>query len=105
MLWLLRQVSTLHVWPWSHLVPWLEADIRTRERRRLEGRTTLSSMLKGWRDDAMRLIGFRVAFDPYHNELVMPLTEFLEQPIVEDLLHNGATLQARTLLAECQLSS
>lgn len=33
--------------------------------------------------------------DPYNNSLVMPLHEWVEHPIAEELLHNGATLQAR----------
>ncbi len=31
--------------------------------------------------------------NPYNNSLVMPLHEFVEHPIAEELLHNGATLQ------------
>ncbi len=31
--------------------------------------------------------------DPYDNSLFMPLRTFIEEPIVKDLLHNGAALQ------------
>ena len=31
--------------------------------------------------------------DPYDNVLFMPLRQFVEEPIVKDLLHNGAALQ------------
>lgn len=31
--------------------------------------------------------------DPYNNSLAMPLHEWIEHPIAEELLHNGATLQ------------
>ena len=31
--------------------------------------------------------------DPYNNSLVMPLAEWIEHPIAEELIHNGATLQ------------
>lgn len=31
--------------------------------------------------------------DPYNNSLAMPLHEFVEHPIAEELLHNGGTLQ------------
>ncbi len=33
--------------------------------------------------------------DPYNNSLVMPLHEWVEHPIAEELMHNGATLQVR----------
>ena len=33
--------------------------------------------------------------DPYDNGLYMPLHDFIEEPIVKDLLHNGAALQVR----------
>ena len=31
--------------------------------------------------------------DAYNNSLVMPLHEFIEHPIVHELLHNGGTMQ------------
>ena len=33
--------------------------------------------------------------DPYNNPLVMPLKDFVESPVVADLLHDGAALQVR----------
>lgn len=33
--------------------------------------------------------------DSYNNSLVMPLHEFIEHPIVHDLLHNGGAMQVR----------
>ena len=36
--------------------------------------------------------------DPYNNEVIMPLAEFVEHPDVQDVLHNGATLQASSFL-------
>ena len=43
--------------------------------------------------------------DPYNNSLVMPLHEWVEHPIAEELLHNGATLQvgSRVLEGFCAL--
>ncbi len=35
--------------------------------------------------------------DPYNNELVMPLEEFVKHPIAEELLHNGETFQVHPL--------
>lgn len=76
------KVSTKQVWPWSLLVPWMEADLRVRAARLA----------------AQPASGARVAtVDPYDNPLVMPLAEFLEAPIVADLLHNGAALQVQPL--------
>ena len=31
--------------------------------------------------------------DAYNNSLVMPLHEFIEHPVVHDLLHNGGAMQ------------
>ena len=36
--------------------------------------------------------------DPYvMPEIVMPLQEYIENPIAHDLIHNGATFQVNTL--------
>lgn len=43
--------------------------------------------------------------DPYDNGLFMPLRQFIEEPIVKDLLHNGAALQVGTMLLERHTSS
>lgn len=68
------RVSTRDVWPWEILVPWLEEDIK---RRALENPiSSLSGQL-----------------DPYNNPLIMPLAEFVDAPLVEELLHNGAAIQ------------
>jgi hypothetical protein len=52
-----------------------------------------------WRaskNDSMALSG---SLDPYDNILFMPLTQFLDAPIVQELLHNGAALQVKYRLA------
>ncbi len=68
------RVSTRDVWPWELLVPWMEEDIK---RRALDNPiSSLSGQL-----------------DPYNNPLIMPLADFIDAPLVEELLHNGASLQ------------
>lgn len=45
--------------------------------------------------------------NPYNNSLVMPLHEFVEHPIAEELLHNGAALQvaeAHSTQLSCRVS-
>jgi len=37
--------------------------------------------------------------DPYNNSLVMPLHEWIEHPLAQELIHNGATLQVTCLIA------
>ena len=55
-------------------MPWMEEDIK---RRALEKPiSSLSGQL-----------------DPYNNPLIMPLAEFVDAPLVKELLHNGAALQ------------
>lgn len=70
------QVSTREVWPWSVLVPWLEDDLRARAAAAPAG------------------VELPAHADPYDCPAVaMPLAEFLEAPLVRDLVHNGSALQ------------
>ena len=69
-----KMTSTRNVWPWSYLAPWMEDDMMQRQAARSGAAGT----------------------DPYDNGLFMPLRQFIEEPIVKDLLHNGAALQVRT---------
>jgi hypothetical protein len=75
-----RKTHTMEVWPWSLLVPWVEADLRVR-----------AAAMRAARADEERTPP--PPLDPYDNPLAMPLREFLDAPIVADLLHNGAALQ------------
>lgn len=70
-------MSTRDVWPWSLLVPWMEEDLRRRASE------NASHSLTG-------------PLDPYDNPSIMPLRDFVNAPIVQDLLHNGAALQVRS---------
>ena len=70
-----KRTSTRDVWPWSYLVPWMEEDMaRRRVRPGTEGST---------------------GADPYDNSLYMPLAQFVEEHMVQELLHNGESLQVR----------
>lgn len=74
-----RQTGTREVWPWSLLVPWLEADLRARAAAH-PGRAAAAE----------------AGGDPYDSPAAaMPLREFLEAPLVAETLHNGSALQAR----------
>ncbi|KAL3530561.1 hypothetical protein ACH5RR_009883 [Cinchona calisaya] len=72
-----RGVSTLDIWPWKYLVPWMREDLfARREARRREGRSSIDGN------------------DPYDMEdVVMPLHEYINDPIAQDIIHNGATFQ------------
>ncbi|MCO5577704.1 hypothetical protein L7F22_031536 [Adiantum nelumboides] len=74
--------STLSIWPWSNLVPWMRDDLFEREKLRLSGGA-----------DPLPL-----GFSNYDaSSFVMPLHEFIHQPMVVDILHNGATFQVAGL--------
>ncbi|KAI5073307.1 hypothetical protein GOP47_0011320 [Adiantum capillus-veneris] len=74
--------STLSIWPWSHLVPWMRDDLFEREKLRLSGGA-----------DPLPL-----GFSNYDaSSFVMPLHEFIHQPMVVDIVHNGATFQVTGL--------
>ncbi|XP_078427913.1 tyrosylprotein sulfotransferase isoform X2 [Wolffia australiana] len=72
-----RSVSTLDIWPWKYLVPWMREDLFNRRVARRQGKLR--------RDDDS---------NPYNMaDIVMPLEEFIEYPISHDIIHNGATFQ------------
>jgi hypothetical protein len=96
------------VWPWSHLVPWFATDMRGRLKA-VEA-TAEASGLPRWQaaktpngetyfshpqveESRMELPDPAPTLDPYDNQLVMPLHEFVEHPLAAELIHNGATLQ------------
>ena len=43
--------------------------------------------------------------DAYNNSLVMPLHEFIEHPVVHELLHNGGTMQVRRTCGDVNVAS
>ncbi|XP_022970308.1 protein-tyrosine sulfotransferase-like isoform X1 [Cucurbita maxima] len=70
-------VSTLDIWPWKYLVPWMRADLFARRHARRQ---------KGSSEDKID--------SPYDmKDILMPLQEFIDDPIVRDIVHNGATFQ------------
>ncbi|CAA0812007.1 Protein-tyrosine sulfotransferase [Striga hermonthica] len=70
-------VGTLDIWPWKYLVPWMREDLfARRDTRNLRGQTHL------------------VTNNSYDMEdMVMPLHEYIKDPIARDIVHNGATFQ------------
>eukprot|EP00249_Psilotum_nudum_P024960 c29333_g1_i4 orf=454-2049(-) len=77
----LKGQSTLKIWPWSYLVPWMWQDLMSRHTKKQAGTTAPL-----------------IAVDPYDfPSTVIPLHEFIHQPIVADLVHNGATFQVAGL--------
>ncbi|KAL9171229.1 hypothetical protein ABFS82_04G195200 [Erythranthe guttata] len=70
-------VSTLDIWPWKYLVPWMREDLfARRDARKLRGQSHL------------------VTNDSYDMEdVLMPLHEYINDPIARDIVHNGATFQ------------
>ncbi|XP_050213527.1 protein-tyrosine sulfotransferase [Mercurialis annua] len=74
-------VSTLDIWPWKYLVPWMREDVfARRDARKLKGINHVKNK------------------DPYNmEEIVMPLHEYINDPIAHDIIHNGATFQVAGL--------
>ncbi|XP_057474611.1 protein-tyrosine sulfotransferase [Actinidia eriantha] len=72
-----KGVSTLDIWPWKYLVPWMREDLfARRDARRHSGPTYIRS------NDSYNM-----------EEIVMPLQEYINDPIARDIIHNGATFQ------------
>lgn len=74
-------VSTLEIWPWKYLVPWMTEDLFSRrEARRRRGAPYV------YGNDSYDM-----------EEIVMPLHEYINHPVAMDLVHNGATFQVAGL--------
>ncbi|XP_044481656.1 protein-tyrosine sulfotransferase-like isoform X3 [Mangifera indica] len=70
-------VSTLDIWPWKYLVPWMREDLFTRRDVRKQKATVEVN-----------------GNDSYNMEdFVMPLQDFINNPTSQDIVHNGATFQ------------
>ncbi|CAN6479362.1 unnamed protein product [Victoria cruziana] len=75
-----RGVSTLDIWPWKYLVPWMREDLFARRDARGNSR-----MMKETED-------------PYNmDEIVMPLRAFINDPLAHEIIHNGVTFQVTGL--------
>ncbi|XP_077227772.1 tyrosylprotein sulfotransferase [Tasmannia lanceolata] len=77
-----RGVSTLDIWPWKYLVPWMREDLfARRDARRLGG-----------------VVEIKEISDSYNMEdIVMPLHLFINDPVAHEIIHNGATFQVAGL--------
>ncbi|KAE9620560.1 putative protein-tyrosine sulfotransferase [Lupinus albus] len=76
-----KGVSTLDIWPWKYLVPWMQEDLfARRDARYSRGLHTMESS------------------DSYDmDDFAMPLQEYINHPAAGDLVHNGATFQVAGL--------
>ncbi|XP_029127184.1 protein-tyrosine sulfotransferase [Cajanus cajan] len=76
-----KGVSTLDIWPWKYLVPWMREDLFTRrDTRYSRGQNIIESS------------------DSYDMEdFAMPLQEYINHPVALDVVHNGATFQVAGL--------
>ncbi|OIV99329.1 hypothetical protein TanjilG_17139 [Lupinus angustifolius] len=81
-----KGVSTLEIWPWKYLVPWMREDL-------------FSRTLNGQRDARYsRGLHTMDSNDSYDMEdFAMPLIEYIKHPAAGDLVHNGATFQVAGL--------
>ncbi|KAH9288175.1 hypothetical protein KI387_032292, partial [Taxus chinensis] len=74
-------VSTLDIWPWKYLVPWMREDLfARRDARRLE---------------RMMMQGDVNSYD--FPAMLMPLYEYIHQPMAYEIIHNGGTFQVAGL--------
>ena len=72
-----RATNTRNVWPWSGLVPWMEEELHARAPAVA----------------ARSLIKEADSVDPWNNTMILPLHEWIEHPLVHELIHDGQTLQ------------
>ncbi|RLN12771.1 hypothetical protein C2845_PM09G03470 [Panicum miliaceum] len=71
-----RAVSTLDIWPWKYLVPWMREDLFARRDARVD-KVHSSKKVN--------------AYDV--EDMVMPLHEYINDPVAHEIIHNGATFQ------------
>ncbi|XXG62026.1 hypothetical protein AAC387_Pa05g0481 [Persea americana] len=75
-------VSTLDIWPWKYLVPWMREDLFARREARELGRVT----------------EIKDVSNSYNmKDMVIPLHEFINDPMAHEIIHNGATFQVAGL--------
>ncbi|XP_021745953.1 protein-tyrosine sulfotransferase-like isoform X2 [Chenopodium quinoa] len=80
-------VSTLDIWPWKYLVPWMREDLFARRDARLSQNLN------------------HVSKDSYNMEdFAMPLLQYINDPIALDIVHNGATFQVAGLTNNSNLA-
>ncbi|KAK7312575.1 hypothetical protein VNO77_36527 [Canavalia gladiata] len=77
-----KGVSTLDIWPWKYLVPWMREDLFARRDTRYNRRR-------------LNIIGSHDSYDM--EDLAMPLQEYIYHPVAVDIVHNGATFQVAGL--------
>ncbi|KAG9142110.1 hypothetical protein Leryth_016309 [Lithospermum erythrorhizon] len=84
-----KGVSTLNIWPWKYLVPWMREDLfKRRDAKKLKGLIEITSN------------------DSYNMEdVVMPLHQYINDPTAVDIIHNGATFQIAGLTNNSYLSA
>lgn len=71
-------VSTLDIWPWKYLVPWMREDLFARREAKKLGKLKRKALFS----------------DVYNTEdVAMPLIEFISHPVAHELIHNGVTFQ------------
>lgn len=74
-------VSTLDIWPWKYLVPWMREDLfARRDVKYRKGQDYVNS------NDSYNM-----------EEIVMPLHVYINDPVARDIIHNGATFQVAGL--------
>lgn len=72
-----KGVSTLDIWPWKYLVPWMREDLfKRRDAKKLKGPIEITS------NDSYNM-----------GDVVMPLHQYINDPTAVDIIHNGATFQ------------
>ncbi|KAM7278031.1 hypothetical protein ACFE04_005165 [Oxalis oulophora] len=83
-----KGVSTLDIWPWKYLVPWMREDLFARRESR-----QLRSVVKIQGSDSYNM-----------KDVAMPLQEYINSPTALDIVHNGATFQVAGLTNNSYLS-
>uniref|UniRef100_A0A0D3GD20 Sulfotransferase n=1 Tax=Oryza barthii TaxID=65489 RepID=A0A0D3GD20_9ORYZ len=83
-----RAVSTLDIWPWKYLVPWMREDLFARRDARGIDKVRSSHRVN--------------AYDV--EDMVMPLHQYINDPVAHEIIHNGATFQITGLTNNSYLS-
>ncbi|GMH37196.1 hypothetical protein BSKO_05069 [Bryopsis sp. KO-2023] len=112
-------VNTRDVWPWAYLVPYFDEDIdysvraahAAHARRKELSNDPLPNWLPAMSEDGKTYYWHRETkeskwnlteaersdalpfLDPFDNPLYIPIKEFVEEPIADEVLNNGMTFQ------------
>ncbi|BBH04976.1 hypothetical protein Prudu_016240, partial [Prunus dulcis] len=95
-----KRLSTLDIWPWKYLVPWMRKTFLLGYAFFCAAWTHLTFLLGCRAGRKLRGSNNFQSKDPYNmEEIVMPSHKYINHPVAQEVVHNGATWRTCLLIA------